>query len=710
MPSNMQATEEYGPEISIGFMVAGRYKLIEQLGEGGMGTVYVAEQVSPVKREVALKLIKPGMDSRAVIARFEAERQALAMMNHPHIAKMLDGGMTQSGQPYFVMELVKGLSITKYCDQYHLTLEQRLELFVSVCHAVEHAHQKGIIHRDLKPSNILVGLVDGKPCAKIIDFGVAKALHQKLTDRTLHTSVGSIVGTLEYMAPEQAELNNLDIDTRADIYALGVVLYELLASSPPFSRRLLASAAFDEILRIIREVEPQKPSTRLQSSDELPAIAASRKTEPRKLVSTISGELDAIVMKCLEKDRNNRYSSPTALSQDLTNWINGDSISIKPLSGITAFWRWLKRNVQQTLLVIFTATLLGAVTGIIYLKQGIGQNNKVFDYDKSYLQTLAISLEKTGQERPWYIAWNWWDSVLLSWLNLPYVTITLLTLIYGCGGLVVTLVIPRKSSDNELSAGLAYGLVFGMVLYLTAAGPAWLVNSTISPTFVTLRSMALIATENPQKAAEARNLLFMQNSAMQKMSEEDKFAYLFVSMLDKIITGIISGLWLGVTYTLVLFSSLAIYQSLIAGYLVRAGLSTKQIILNYFEKAWPGTLLVVLLTVYVAGTYSGAEGVFVMWRDETGRKYSFMVIVLILWMAVSWCFLDRKCTRYNTQIQLVMFVCYFGGLLLFTNWIASGVAILLIIAYLAWIGYGVYVLLRRLTKKTTVNKMITKAE
>jgi serine/threonine protein kinase len=238
--------------------VIGPYKLLEQIGEGGMGTVWMAQQTEPVKRLVAVKLIKAGMDTRQVIARFEAERQALALMDHANIARVLDGGTTSAGRPYFVMDLVKGVPITRYCDEHHLTPRQRLELFIPVCQAVQHAHQKGIIHRDLKPSNVLVALYDGKPVPKVIDFGVAKAAGQSLTDKTLVTGFGNIVGTLEYMSPEQAEINQLDIDTRSDIYALGVLLYELLAGSPPFTRKELEKAGMLEMLRVIREQEPSK--------------------------------------------------------------------------------------------------------------------------------------------------------------------------------------------------------------------------------------------------------------------------------------------------------------------------------------------------------------------------------------------------------------------------------------------------------------------
>ena len=322
----------------------GRYRLLEQLGAGGMGMVYLAEQQQPVHRRVALKIIKPGMDSALVIARFEQERQALAMMDHPNIAKVLDAGTTQSGRPYFVMELVKGIPITRYCDQQHLSPRERLDLFMSVCRAVQHAHQKGIIHRDLKPSNVLVGLYDGQPVAKVIDFGLAKATTQKLIERTMYTEIGSIVGTIEYMAPEQAELNNLDVDTRADIYSLGVILYELLTSTPPFSAQQLRGEAFAEMLRVIREVEPQRPSTKLSSSAELPAIAANRKLEPKRLKKLLQGDLDWIVMRALEKDRSRRYETANAFAADIERFLNNEPVAAGPPSAGYRFRKFASRN------------------------------------------------------------------------------------------------------------------------------------------------------------------------------------------------------------------------------------------------------------------------------------------------------------------------------------------------------------------------------
>ena len=275
-----------------------------------MGAVFIAEQEKPVRRRVALKVIKAGMDSAQVVARFEAERQALALMDHPNIAKVFDAGTTESGRPFFAMELVKGVSITQYCDQSRLSPRERLALFIPVCQAIQHAHQKGVIHRDIKPSNVLVTLIDARPVPKVIDFGVAKAIDQRLTEKTLFTQFGSIVGTLEYMSPEQAELSGMDVDTRSDVYALGVLLYELLTGTTPLEHERLRDAGFGEILRRIKEEEPPRPSTRLSGSGErLASIAAVRGTEPARLTRVVRGDLDWIVMKALEKSRTRRYES-----------------------------------------------------------------------------------------------------------------------------------------------------------------------------------------------------------------------------------------------------------------------------------------------------------------------------------------------------------------------------------------------------------------
>jgi serine/threonine protein kinase/tetratricopeptide (TPR) repeat protein len=311
----------------------GPYKLLQKLGEGGMGAVYMAEQEKPVRRRVALKLIKPGMDSRHVIARFEAERQALALMDHPHIAHVLDVGSTPSGRPFFVMDLVKGVPITEYCDRSHFTPRERLELFVQVCQAIQHAHQKGIIHRDIKPSNVLVSVSDDKPMPKVIDFGVAKAIDQRLSDSTLFTQFGQIVGTLEYMSPEQAEMGSLDIDTRSDVYSLGVVLYEMLTGTTPLVRSRLRDAPYTEVLRRIREEEPPRPSTRLSESEEaLPSISAQRKTEPARLTKLLRFELDWIVMKALEKDRTRRYETASALARDIERYLHDEPVEAGPPS------------------------------------------------------------------------------------------------------------------------------------------------------------------------------------------------------------------------------------------------------------------------------------------------------------------------------------------------------------------------------------------
>jgi serine/threonine protein kinase/tetratricopeptide (TPR) repeat protein len=342
----------------------GPYKLLELIGEGGMGAVWLAEQREPVQRKVALKIVKAGMDSRQVIARFEAERQALALMDHPNIARVFDGGTTADGRPYFVMELVKGVPITKYCDEHRLTPRERLGLFLPVCQALQHAHQKGIIHRDIKPANVLVAPYDGRPVPKVIDFGVAKAVGQRLTERTLFTGLGAVVGTLEYMSPEQAELNNQDIDTRSDIYALGVLLYELLTGTTPLRHERLKQAAFTELLRIIREEEPPRPSTRLSESKEtLPAIAAQRHAEPAKLTKLVRGELDWIVMKALEKDRNRRYETANGLARDVEHYLADEPVqACAPTVGYR-LRKSLRRNKGPVLAV--TLVLLALFVGVV---------------------------------------------------------------------------------------------------------------------------------------------------------------------------------------------------------------------------------------------------------------------------------------------------------------------------------------------------------
>ncbi|MGI8426310.1 MAG: protein kinase domain-containing protein [Actinomycetota bacterium] len=346
--------------------VIGPYKLLQQIGEGGMGTVFMAEQIQPVQRKVALKVIKAGMDSRQVIARFEAERQALAMMDHVNIARVFDGGTTENGRPYFVMELVHGVPITKYCDDNHLTPRQRLELFVPVCQAIQHAHQKGIIHRDIKPSNVMVTLYDGKPVPKVIDFGVAKATEQKLTERTLFTQYGTMVGTLEYMSPEQAEMSALGVDTRSDIFSLGVLLYELLTGSTPLDHKRMKEVAYAEILRMIKEEEPPKPSTRLSESGEaLASISAQRHTEPAKLAKLMRGELDWIVMKALDKDRNRRYESASAFATDVQRYLNDEPVQACPPSARYRLGKFARRN--QRALATAAAVALAMLVAVAVL-------------------------------------------------------------------------------------------------------------------------------------------------------------------------------------------------------------------------------------------------------------------------------------------------------------------------------------------------------
>jgi serine/threonine protein kinase len=342
----------------------GPYKLLQQIGEGGMGTVFMAEQTHPVQRKVALKVIRAGMDSRQVIARFEAERQALAMMDHVNIARVFDGGATDAGRPYFVMELVHGVPITKYCDDNHLTPRQRLELFVPVCQAIQHAHQKGIIHRDIKPSNVMITLYDGKPVPKVIDFGVAKATEQKLTERTLFTQYGTMVGTLEYMSPEQAEMSALGVDTRSDIYSLGVLLYELLTGSTPLSHKTMKEAAYGEILRMIKEEEPPKPSTRLSDSGEsLASISANRLMEPAKLTKLLRGELDWIVMKTLEKDRNRRYETAKDFAADVQRYLADEPVQACPPSAWYRFRKFARRHKGPVLAanLLFLALVIGMI-------------------------------------------------------------------------------------------------------------------------------------------------------------------------------------------------------------------------------------------------------------------------------------------------------------------------------------------------------------
>jgi serine/threonine protein kinase/tetratricopeptide (TPR) repeat protein len=377
----------------------GRYRLLEQIGEGGMGLVFLAEQQQPVRRKVALKLIKPGMDTREVIARFEAERQALALMDHPNIAKVLDAGEAASGLPYFVMELVRGVPVTDYCDQNSLAPRERLGLFVAVCQAVQHAHQKGIIHRDLKPSNVLVSRHDVTPVVKVIDFGVAKALGQQLTDKTLFTGVAQMVGTPLYMSPEQAGMSDLDADTRSDVYSLGVLLYELLTGTTPFDKERLRAAGYDEMRRIIREEEPPRPSTRISTMGRAATtVSTRRRSDPKRLSQLFRGELDWVVMKCLEKDRSRRYDTASALALDVDHYLHDEPVLACPPSGLYRFRKFARRNRGRLAAAALLAVLLlAAVAGLVVSNVLISRETE--QKDQALRQAQANAEEADRQRR-----------------------------------------------------------------------------------------------------------------------------------------------------------------------------------------------------------------------------------------------------------------------------------------------------------------------
>jgi tetratricopeptide (TPR) repeat protein len=370
-PINEASTDYQAMTGVAGAIIAGRYKLLQQIGEGGMGTVWMAEQLEPVKRKVAVKLIRAEKgSSQTILARFEAERQAIALMDHPHIARLLDAGTTDTGAPFFVMELVKGIALNEYCDAHKLTIPERLHLFMQICGAVQHAHQKGIIHRDLKPSNILVESHDGKPVPKVIDFGLAKATTGlQLTEQSLFTGFGTVMGTPLYMAPEQATFNAIDVDTRADIYALGVVLYELLTGTTPITRDTFKKAALEEVLRLVREQEPMTPSSRLSSAESVPSVAANRQTEPARLGRFVKGELDWIVMRALAKERDRRYETANGFARDIERFLNHEPVQAGPPTAWYRLQKFVRRN-RAT--VTATALVAGAlVVGVIGTTLGL---------------------------------------------------------------------------------------------------------------------------------------------------------------------------------------------------------------------------------------------------------------------------------------------------------------------------------------------------
>jgi serine/threonine protein kinase len=383
----MPAIEKPGDRI-------GRYKILQQIGEGGCGVVYMAEQEQPVRRRVALKVIKLGMDTKAVIARFEAERQALALMDHPNIAKVLDAGATETGRPFFIMELVRGVRMTDYCDEAKLSARERLDLFMQVCHAIQHAHQKGIIHRDLKPSNVLVTVNDGIPVPKVIDFGIAKATtDQRLTDKTLFTAYEQFIGTPAYMSPEQAVMTSLDVDTRSDIYSLGVLLYELLTGETPFDARELMESGLDEMRRTIREKEPARPSTRLGTmrDADVTTVAQRRQLDVPRLIHLLRGDLDWIVMKAIEKDRTRRYQTASALAADVQRYLANETVEARPPSSLYRFQKLVRRN--KTTFVAACAVVLALVIGLGLSLYALAQEKR------ARLRAVAAEKEQARMRR-----------------------------------------------------------------------------------------------------------------------------------------------------------------------------------------------------------------------------------------------------------------------------------------------------------------------
>ena len=399
-------TERAGTQI-------GPYKLREQIGEGGFGVVYVAEQSKPVRRKVALKIIKPGMDSKDVIARFEAERQALALMDHPNIAKVFDAGATElTAARIFVMELVRGVPITEFCDEQKLSTRERLQLFVDICRAIQHAHQKGVIHRDLKPSNIMVTLDDNRPIPKVIDFGISKALSQQLTENSVYTAYGQMIGTPLYMAPEQAQMSMREVDTRSDVYSLGVLLYELLTGSTPFDNETLQKSGFEEMRRIICEVEPPRPSARVSTlnAELLSTVSGDRSVDARKLGHSFRGELDWIVMKALEKDRNRRYESASAFAADVGRYLDDETVQACPPSVWYRFGKFARRKkgalAAAVVMLVFISTIAGGI-GWITRDRAAREQRAIREREKrqtrlaTRIDTILDDADRLVKEQKW---------------------------------------------------------------------------------------------------------------------------------------------------------------------------------------------------------------------------------------------------------------------------------------------------------------------